>query len=267
MKKVMIFLNYSSRDQYIVDRLRAKFQPLTTEYQKNGVTVELVAMDEYCSGRWDEWMTSIARECDIMIPILTDNSMYPSDGSLKYINDELRIGRKYGKNMVPFVFSSDVPDSFDAHIGGMSQVWYVDGDSTDSSYDEVVRKAKTLIDGLLDGNKIEQLTGNTLIGVQAPRKNRFFVGREQELGEIHSALSSSNIMILKGEGGIGKTSLAEAYFSKHSDTYSRGYIVNASLGIVKCITDLPFEGNEHIKSDDDKYRASIKSLPRITKKR
>lgn len=260
MKRVLIFLNYCSADQAIVDRLKVHFRATVAEYAREGVEVKLISMDDYCHGRWDEWMTAIARECDIMIPILTKDAMYPKDGAPKYINDELRIGRRYGKNMVPFVFCADIPGSFDAHIGGMSQVWYVSGGEEDACYGEVIRKARALIDALVAGERIHQLPSLDLIGVPTPGKNRYFVGRERELAEIHAALSSSNIMILKGEGGIGKTTLAEAYFRRHGDLYTKGYIVDASEGVLKCIAALPFEGNEHIRDEQAKYKASIRGL-------
>jgi hypothetical protein len=51
----------------------------------------------------------------------------------------------------------------------------------------------------------------------------YFVAREDELREIHKALSgdgSRHTVVLHGLGGIGKTSLAIAYAKRHKDNYS-----------------------------------------------
>jgi DNA replication protein DnaC len=56
-----------------------------------------------------------------------------------------------------------------------------------------------------------------------------FVAREDELREIHKALSgdgSRHTVILHGLGGIGKTQLAIAYAKRHKDNYSAIFWLN-----------------------------------------
>jgi AAA+ ATPase superfamily predicted ATPase len=56
-----------------------------------------------------------------------------------------------------------------------------------------------------------------------------FVAREDELREIHKALSgdgSRHIVVLHGLGGIGKTQLAIAYAKRHKDNYSAIFWLN-----------------------------------------
>jgi AAA+ ATPase superfamily predicted ATPase len=56
-----------------------------------------------------------------------------------------------------------------------------------------------------------------------------FVAREDELREIHKALSgdgSRRTVILHGLGGIGKTQLAIAYAKRHKDNYSAMFWLN-----------------------------------------
>jgi hypothetical protein len=55
------------------------------------------------------------------------------------------------------------------------------------------------------------------------------VAREDELGEIHKALSgdgSRRTAVLHGLGGIGKTQLAVAYTKRHKDNYSAIFWLN-----------------------------------------
>lgn len=47
----------------------------------------------------------------------------------------------------------------------------------------------------------------------------FFVGRENEVEEIHRKLSENRILFLNGIGGIGKSELAKHYSQEHKDDY------------------------------------------------
>ncbi|KAF8853548.1 HET-domain-containing protein [Acephala macrosclerotiorum] len=56
-----------------------------------------------------------------------------------------------------------------------------------------------------------------------------FVAREEELGEIHTSLSSDGsrrTVILHGLGGIGKTQITIAYAKRHKDSYSAIFWLN-----------------------------------------
>jgi hypothetical protein len=58
---------------------------------------------------------------------------------------------------------------------------------------------------------------------------KYFVAREDELGEIHKALrgdGSRRTVVLHGLGGIGKTQLAVAYAKRHKDNYSAIFWLN-----------------------------------------
>ena len=54
-----------------------------------------------------------------------------------------------------------------------------------------------------------------------PAVQNFFVGREDEIEEIHEKFSKNNILFLKGMGGIGKSELAKHY----ARTYEKDYDV------------------------------------------
>ena len=62
-------------------------------------------------------------------------------------------------------------------------------------------------------------------------KHSFFVGRNQELAEIHEHLRATHLkqtVVLKGLGGIGKTQLAAAYAMKHWQEFSAVFWLDAS---------------------------------------
>jgi len=52
-----------------------------------------------------------------------------------------------------------------------------------------------------------------------PAVQDFFVGRENEIIEIHRLLNENNILFLNGIGGIGKSELAKHYAAEHKDNY------------------------------------------------
>ena len=52
-----------------------------------------------------------------------------------------------------------------------------------------------------------------------PAVQDFFVGRENEINEIHRLLNKNNILFLNGIGGIGKSELAKHYALKHKGDY------------------------------------------------
>jgi ATP/maltotriose-dependent transcriptional regulator MalT len=56
-----------------------------------------------------------------------------------------------------------------------------------------------------------------------------FVGREEELAEIHRTLrgdGTRRTVVLHGLGGIGKTQLTVAYAKRHKDNYSAIFWLN-----------------------------------------
>lgn len=62
-------------------------------------------------------------------------------------------------------------------------------------------------------------------------KHSFFVGRNQELAEIHEHLRATRFkqtVVLKGLGGIGKTQLAAAYAMRHWQEFSAVFWLDAS---------------------------------------
>ena len=57
----------------------------------------------------------------------------------------------------------------------------------------------------------------------------YFTGREQELTEIHRALSQEDgrhVVVLHGMGGIGKTQMTVAYATRHQKEYSAIFWLN-----------------------------------------
>lgn len=77
--------------------------------------------------------------------------------------------------------------------------------------------------------------------------------RKSEITQIDQMLSSSNLVIIHGEAGMGKSELAKIYAKASNKKYKAIQFVSAENGIKKAIISIQFIGTstEEIKTDDD----------------
>lgn len=260
-----IFLSYCGDDRAQKNLLKDRIVSLVGEYREMGIAVEIVEMETHCAGNWDEWMIPAVKECDIFVPLISDNAMYPKTGVPKRMLEELTTARNTNKKMVPVIMSSNgVSDTFQAHIGRVSQVWYAyDTDGDGDPFDEAVGKIRILINAIIKNDTVDQGESVDVIGCGVVQNTRF-VGREEYLNQLERELESTNVVILKGDGGIGKTSLAENFFFK-SDKYKRAYLVSASEGIKSGICNIRFRSTEYVTNEDERYSANYSLLKALNK--
>ena len=267
MKKVQIFISYCGDDTHIMHDLRDNYlAKLKGEYALKGAEIVIREMETECVDKWDVWMVGAVKSCDILVCILTDNVLYPKEKTEKRVLEELCVARNNDLNIIPIVFSSrGLPDEYFAHIGRISQIWYGVGDTQEQKFTVVKDKATLLIDGILSGNKVKQYESLKIKSGYQFSKFDGFVGRKEEMEKISSSFDQSNLLILKGEGGIGKTSLAKAYFNA-SDSYENGYIVDASSGITQTIQNFPFEDTLNEPNAEERYAGNLKRLKELSEK-
>lgn len=260
-----IFISYCGDDAVHKNHLKESLIPLVKEYSELGTEIEIVEMSTHCAGNWDEWMIPAVKSCDIFVPLITDNAMYPKSGIPKRMLEELTTARNTNKKMVPVIMSSNgISDTFQAHIGRVSQVWYaydVDGDG--DPFDEAVEKIRILVNAILKNDSVDQGESVDIIGCGVVQNTRF-VGRIDYIDMLDKELDDTNVVILKGDGGIGKTSLAENFFFK-SDKYKRAYLVSATEGIKSGICNIRFRSTEYVKNEDERYSANYSLLKSLGK--
>ena len=266
MKKIQIFISYCGADSAKMHDLRDNYLlKIKEDYVNKDVDVVICEMETDCAHEWDAWMVGAVKQSEILVCILTDNTLYPKDFREKRVLEELRVARDNALNIVPVLFNGrGLPDEYQAHIGRISQIWYANGETQEQIFSEVEEKVRLLLDKIVSGNKIRQYESVKIIGCQFS-KFAGFVGREKEMEEISEKFKESNLVILKGEGGIGKTCLAKAFFN-NTKNFDRAYIIDASSGIKQTIQNFPFEDTQYLNDATERYNGNLKRLNELSEK-
>ena len=265
-KNLQVFISYCTVDKPKKDALKVHLIALQEQYAKEDVHLEICEMETHCAGEWDGWMTRAVKASDVVIFILED-SLFTGDKAAKRNLEELRTARSENKGIVPLILTErELPDEYQAHLGRISQVWYTyENGNEEEAYKQTAHKTKLLLDGIIKGEKVEQGDSVRILSGVAG-KNEKFVGRESEMQWLREKLAETNVVILKGEGGIGKTSLAENFFHQNPDLYDRAYIVTAASGIRQGICSVNFETSRHIKDEEQRYAENYRLMSNLSSK-
>ena len=78
-----------------------------------------------------------------------------------------------------------------------------------------------------------------------------FVGRNEELAELHRALSDGKPVFVNGAGGIGKTELVKKYVSLHQDEYDAVVFIHYNGSVSDCLNEIEILGID-IEDKDNK---------------
>lgn len=73
-----------------------------------------------------------------------------------------------------------------------------------------------------------------------PKPCKFFCGRDTELEELHTAITTHKHVFLHGIAGIGKSELAKAYASKYKKEYTNILYLVYSGNLITDITEMDF---------------------------
>lgn len=87
-----------------------------------------------------------------------------------------------------------------------------------------------------------------------PKPCRWFVGREEELVQLHDLLMDHDKVFLHGIPGIGKSELAKMYAKQHSKEYTNILYMNYVGALRRNITDMDFADDLPEESDEARFK-------------
>ena len=97
------------------------------------------------------------------------------------------------------------------------------------------------------------------------------IGRETELAELHQKLSSSpKVALIRGLGGIGKTTLAMAYVAIHQEQYQHLAWITQGADLISTVAldqslaeslDKPFQTGENLQSRFVQLMQALRAIP------
>ena len=87
-----------------------------------------------------------------------------------------------------------------------------------------------------------------------PRPCRWFLGREQELEQLHALLVDHSKVFLHGIPGIGKSELAKAYAKQYGKEYTNVIYVNYPGDLKQAVINLDFADDLPEESEDSRFK-------------
>ena len=112
-----------------------------------------------------------------------------------------------------------------------------------------VRKKQLLTPGNLSPAVVDYIFDTDI-----PRPCRWFLGREQELDQLHALLVDHSKVFLHGIPGIGKSELAKAYAKQYGKEYTNVIYVNYPGDLKQAVIDLDFADDLPDESDDTRFK-------------
>lgn len=215
-----VFISHSSKDADIA-------KAICHYLEDDGIRCWLAPRDIDSS----DWAGCIMRgihQCDIFVVIVSKHSI-TSPEVIKEVTEATRTCQY----ILPFKTDEELlPDRLRYHLAPCH--WL----------DAVIPPLKARIDELI--SRIRNLAQEDAVYLnhncqRLVRANimpkSFFVGRDEELEQIHAMLEEERILFLCGMGGIGKTEIAKAYAKKYESCYDtilfanyRGSILDMVIG-------------------------------------
>ena len=107
---------------------------------------------------------------------------------------------------------------------------------------------------LIAGGALSPVVLDYIMDSEVPRPCRHFVGREEELGELHTMLEENSKVFLYGIAGIGKSELAKAYAKQYKKYYTNILYVEYTGDLHQSVTDMDFTDDLPEDSEEERFR-------------
>ena len=112
-----------------------------------------------------------------------------------------------------------------------------------------VREKQLLTSGVLSPVVVDYIFDTDM-----PRPCRWFLGREQELEQLHGLLVDYSKVFLHGIPGIGKSELAKAYAKRYGKEYTNVIYINYPGDLKQAVIDLDFADDLPDERDDTRFK-------------
>lgn len=119
-------------------------------------------------------------------------------------------------------------------------------------------KRNTKNQKLIAGGDLSPAVLDYIMDSEVPRPCRHFVGREEELEELHTMLEENSKVFLYGIAGIGKSELAKAYAKQYKKYYTNILYTEYTGDLHQSVTDLDFTDD---LPEDSEVRAFPETQP------
>lgn len=107
---------------------------------------------------------------------------------------------------------------------------------------------------LIAGGALSPVVLDYIMDSEVPRPCRHFVGREEELGELHTMLEENSKVFLYGIAGIGKSEMAKAYAKQYKKYYTNILYVKYTGDLHQSVTDMDFTDDLPEDSEEERFR-------------
>ena len=115
-------------------------------------------------------------------------------------------------------------------------------------------KRNTKNQKLIAGGDLSPAVLDYIMDSEVPRPCRHFVGREEELEELHTMLEENSKVFLYGIAGIGKSELAKAYAKQYKKYYTNILYAEYTGDLYQSVTDLDFTDDLPEDSEEERFR-------------
>lgn len=107
---------------------------------------------------------------------------------------------------------------------------------------------------LIAGGALSPVVLDYIMDSEVPKPCRHFVGREEELGELHTMLEENSKIFLYGIAGIGKSEMAKAYAKQYKKYYTNILYVEYTGDLHQSVTDMDFTDDLPEDSEEERFR-------------
>lgn len=104
-----------------------------------------------------------------------------------------------------------------------------------------------------------------ILNARIPAPCQYFLGRKNELSDLHEILKKSKNVFIEGIGGIGKSEFVKAYIRRYRKDFTDVLYFVYSGSLKKTIASMEVDGEKAGLSEDEKFKKHLSFLRKLSK--